>query len=300
MTDLVAAARPGSPRPGPRHPGRAAGGARRAPRPQPTSPTASPDGSPFGTAGLRGPLRAGPNGMNLAVVRAAAAGLVAWLAARNATGPLVIGFDARRGSRRFAEETARVATGAGRRGAPAAEPLPTPVLAYLIRVTGACAGVVVTASHNPPQDNGYKVYLADGAQLVPPADAEIEAAIAPGGSTVDGPVGRRPDPDPGRVAVKSYVDGAVRVIDPDGARDLVVAYTPLHGVGRAVFTMAFTEAGFAAPIVVPEQAEPDPAFPTVSFPNPEEPGAMDLVLAVAKAPGRISRSPTTPTPTGAR
>jgi phosphomannomutase len=239
----------------------------------------------FGTAGLRGPLRAGPNGMNLAVVRAAAAGLVTWLAARNATGPLVIGFDARRGSRRFAEETARVTTGAGRAALLLPEPLPTPVLAYLIRVTGAAAGVVVTASHNPPQDNGYKVYLADGAQLVPPADAEIEAAIRHVGPLSTVPLGDGPTRILDASAVKSYVDGAVRVVDPDGARDLVVAYTPLHGVGRAVFTMALTEAGFAAPIVVPEQAEPDPAFPTVAFPNPEEPGAMDLVLALAEASG---------------
>jgi phosphomannomutase len=237
----------------------------------------------FGTAGLRGPLRAGPNGMNLAVVRAAAKGLVDWLAANDATGPLVVGFDARHGSRRFAEETARVATGAGREALLLPEPLPTPVLAHLVRAAGAAAGVMVTASHNPPQDNGYKVYLADGAQLVPPADAEIEAAIRAVGPLATVPLGDGPTRILDESAVKSYVDGAVKVVDPDGFRDLVVAYTPLHGVGRKVFTAALAEAGFAAPIVVPEQAEPDPDFPTVTFPNPEEPGAMDLVLAVAKA-----------------
>src|SRR5258706_10297274 len=235
----------------------------------------------FGTAGLRGPLRAGPNGMNLAVVRRAAAGLVTWLAAKGADGPIVVGFDARRGSRRFAEETARVATGAGRPALLLPAPLPTPVLAYLVRAKGAAAGVMVTASHNPPQDNGYKVYLGDGAQLVPPADEEIESAIRAVERLSEVPLGPGPTEVLDASAVKSYVDSAVRVIERDGARDLVVAYTPLHGVGRAVFTAALTGAGFAAPLAVAEQAEPDPDFPTVALPNPDEPGAMDLLLALA-------------------
>jgi len=237
----------------------------------------------FGTAGLRGPLRAGPNGMNLAVVRQAAAGLVAWLAAKGAEGPLVIGFDARRGSRRFAEETARVATGAGRAALLLPEPLPTPVLAHLVRAAGAAGGVVVTASHNPPEDNGYKIYLDDGAQLVPPADGEIESAIRAVGPLSDVPLGPGPTEVLDAGAVKSYVDKAIGVVERDSARDLVVAYTPLHGVGRDVFRAALTAAGFAEPLVVAEQAEPDPAFPTVTFPNPEEPGAMDRLIALATA-----------------
>ncbi|MEV4198168.1 phospho-sugar mutase [Micromonospora globbae] len=246
----------------------------------------------FGTAGLRGPLRAGPNGMNLAVVTQAAAGLVAWLAAQGGTGPLVIGYDARRGSREFAARTAQVATGAGRPALLLPRPLPTPVLAYAVRHLDAVAGVMVTASHNPPQDNGYKVYLGAqlggalgaGAQIVPPADAGIEAAIRAVGPLADVPLG-----PPGQVLgddlVASYVERAAAVAAPDVSRDLSVAYTPLHGVGAAVLTAAFARAGFPVPGVVPDQAEPDPAFPTVSFPNPEEPGAVDRLVALADATG---------------
>ncbi|MEG3634710.1 phospho-sugar mutase [Micromonospora palythoicola] len=243
----------------------------------------------FGTAGLRGPLRAGPNGMNLAVVTQAAAGLVAWLADQGGTGPLVIGYDARRGSREFAERTAQVATGAGRPALLLPRPLPTPVLAYAVRHLSAVAGVMVTASHNPPQDNGYKVYLGAelggelgaGAQIVPPADAGIEAAIR-----AVGPLGQVPLGPAGQVLgddlVAAYVARAVGVVTPGGPRELTVAYTPLHGVGAAVLTAAFAAAGFPTPGVVPDQAEPDPDFPTVSFPNPEEPGAVDRLVALAE------------------
>ncbi|MEU7870246.1 phospho-sugar mutase [Dactylosporangium sp. NPDC049140] len=248
----------------------------------------------FGTAGLRGPLRAGPNGMNLAVVRGAAAGLVRWLAAQSPAPsggphapderPLVIGYDARHGSHAFAVETARVATGAGRRALLMPRPLPTPVLAFAVRHHGAAAGVMVTASHNPPQDNGYKVYLADGAQLVPPADAGIEHAIRAVGPLADVPLG-----PPGEVLderiVREYVDAALGVIDPEVPRDLAVAYTPMHGVGREVFAATLAAAGYPEPFVVAEQAEPDPEFPTVAFPNPEEPGATDLLLALAAREG---------------
>ncbi|SCL18856.1 phosphomannomutase [Micromonospora rhizosphaerae] len=246
----------------------------------------------FGTAGLRGPLRAGPNGMNLAVVTQAAAGLVNWLADQGATGPLVIGYDARYGSRAFAERTAQVATGAGRPALLLPRPLPTPVLAYAVRHLGAVAGVMVTASHNPPQDNGYKVYLGAqlggelgaGAQIVPPADAGIEAAIRSVGPLTQVPLGPAGEVL-GDDLVASYVERAAAVIAPDGPRDLKVAYTPLHGVGASVLTAAFARAGLAIPGMVPEQAEPDPAFPTVNFPNPEEPGAVDKLVALADSTG---------------
>jgi phosphomannomutase len=246
----------------------------------------------FGTAGLRGPVRAGPNGMNRAVVRAAAAGLAGWLAAHDDAGPVLIGYDARNGSTAFAEETARVITGAGRAALLLPRPLPTPVLAYAVRRLGAAAGVMVTASHNPPRDNGYKVYLGArlggslgaGAQIVPPVDAQIEAAIRAVGPLRDVPLG-----DAGTVldddVVHAYVRDAAGVVDPDGPHDLAIAYTPLHGVGATVTLAAFEAAGFAAPSVVAIQAEPDPAFPTVSFPNPEEPGAMDRVIALAQEVG---------------
>jgi phosphomannomutase len=160
-----------------------------------------------------------------------------------------------------------------------------------VRHLDAVAGVMVTASHNPPQDNGYKVYLGAqlggpagaGAQIVPPADAGIEAAIQAVSSIAEVPLG-----EPGTVLdeaiVQGYVDSAAAVITA-GPRDLKVAYTPLHGVGGQVLVATFTAAGFAAPAVVAEQAEPDPAFPTVAFPNPEEPGAMDLMLALAARVG---------------
>ncbi len=241
----------------------------------------------FGTAGLRGPLRAGPNGMNRAVVRAAAAGLVRWLAGQGADGPLVIGYDARHRSADFAAETARVATGAGRRALLLPGPLPTPVLAYAVRALDAAAGVMVTASHNPPRDNGYKVYLGAqlggplgaGAQIVSPADTGIEAEIRSVGPLSSVPLG--PDGDIlDDTVLDDYLAGAVRVVRPDGPRQLAVAYTPLHGVGGRVLAEAFRLAGFAAPAAVAEQAEPDPDFPTVAFPNPEEPGAIDLAVAL--------------------
>jgi phosphomannomutase len=242
----------------------------------------------FGTAGLRGEMGAGPNRMNRAVVIRATAGLAAYLASTGQAGePVVVARDARRHSDRFARDVAGVLAAAGFPVHLADRPLPTPVLAFGVRHLSACAGIAVTASHNPPADNGYKVYLGDGAQIVPPADADISVAIDAVGPLASVP--RAEDGDPriagaGDALIEAYVAGALATAAPAGPeRDLRVVYTPLHGVGRDVVVEVLTRAGFPAPAVVPEQAEPDPAFPTVTFPNPEEPGALDLALALARA-----------------
>ncbi|HEV2634317.1 MAG TPA: phospho-sugar mutase [Actinocrinis sp.] len=236
----------------------------------------------FGTAGLRGRLGAGPNRMNRVVVTRAAAGLAAYLVERGHAGqPVVVGFDARTNSDVFARDTAEVMTGAGLRALVLPRPLPTPVLAFAIRHLGACAGVMVTASHNPPQDNGYKVYLGDGSQITPPADAEIAAQIALVGALADVPRGEGYETlDDSTLA--AYLDRVAAVVAADAPRDLRVVSTALHGVGGAVLASAFGLAGFATPIAVPEQQEPDPTFHTVAFPNPEEPGAIDLALELAR------------------
>ncbi len=244
----------------------------------------------FGTAGLRGPLRAGPAGMNAAVVTRAAAGLGAWLtAAGHGGGGVVVGFDARRRSDEFAHVTAAVLAAAGFAVQVLPRPLPTPVLSSAVRSLGCVAGVMVTASHNPPQDNGYKVYLADGAQLVPPADREIEAAIA-----AVGPAREVPLSDEwvtlGDDVEAGYVEAVVRALDPSQVPAIVrqgvtVAYTALHGVGAATTRAVFAAAGFGPLVSVPEQDAPDPAFPTVAFPNPEEPGAVDLLQDLSSRVG---------------
>jgi phosphomannomutase len=237
----------------------------------------------FGTAGLRGELGAGPMRMNRAVVIRAAAGLAGYLNAQDGAGGLVVvGYDARHKSYDFARDTAAVMAGAGLRAALLPRPLPTPVLAFAIRQLGAAAGVMVTASHNPPRDNGYKVYLGDGAQIVPPSDAEIAARIAAVGPLADVALADEGSWEVlGEEVVEAYLTRMDSVLAADGPREVSVVYTPLHGVGREVLCAAFTRAGFPAPVVVPEQAEPDPDFPTVAFPNPEEPGAMDLAFATA-------------------
>ncbi|GGK56425.1 phosphomannomutase [Planomonospora parontospora subsp. parontospora] len=237
----------------------------------------------FGTAGLRGELGAGPNRMNRVTVMRAAAGLAAVL---DPDRHVVIGYDARHNSDVFARDTAAVLTGAGLRASLLPAPLPTPVLAFAVRHLGADAGVTVTASHNPPRDNGYKVYWGDGSQIVPPVDAGISAAIDAVGPVSALPLGSPDDPgwtDLGEEIVAAYLD-AVTLLPLGDARELKVVYTPLHGVGGVTLTSAFLAAGFASPVTVEAQADPDPDFPTVAFPNPEEPGAMDLALELA---GRI-------------
>ncbi|MGR8008679.1 phospho-sugar mutase [Streptomyces hypolithicus] len=238
----------------------------------------------FGTAGLRGELGAGPMRMNRAVVIRAAAGLAAYLRAKGETdGLVVIGYDARHKSADFARDTAAVMTGAGLRAALLPRPLPTPVLAFAIRHLGAVAGVEVTASHNPPRDNGYKVYLGDGSQIVPPADAEIAAAIDAVTS-----LDAVPRPEDGwftldEEVLEAYLARTDKVLSPGSPRTARVVYTAMHGVGKDVLTAAWARAGFPEPVLVAEQAEPDPDFPTVAFPNPEEPGAMDLAFATARS-----------------
>ncbi|MFE6526044.1 phospho-sugar mutase [Streptomyces sp. NPDC057794] len=237
----------------------------------------------FGTAGLRGELGAGPMRMNRTVVIRAAAGLAAYLRKQGHDGGLVvIGYDARYKSRDFALDTAAVMTGAGLRAAILPRPLPTPVLAFAIRHLGAVAGVEVTASHNPPRDNGYKVYLGDGSQIVPPADAEIAAEIAavPSLTTVSRPTEGWDTLDDS--VLDAYLARTDAVLAEGSPRTARTVYTAMHGVGKDVLLAAFARAGFPEPDLVAEQAEPDPDFPTVAFPNPEEPGAMDLAFARAR------------------
>ena len=239
----------------------------------------------FGTAGLRGEMGAGPNRMNRAVVIRATAGLAAYLAATGSAGqPVVVGYDARHRSDRFAADAAAVLAAAGFPVHLADRPLPTPVVAFGVTHLGCCAGIQVTASHNPARDNGYKVYLGDGAQIVPPADTAISARIDAVGPLDSVPRAAADDPRivaAGDALVDAYVAGALAQATAPEARDLRLVYTPLHGVGHDVLTRVLVGAGFAAPATVAAQAEPDPDFPTVAFPNPEEPGALDLALALA-------------------
>ncbi|MFC7382520.1 phospho-sugar mutase [Sphaerisporangium rhizosphaerae] len=235
----------------------------------------------FGTAGLRGELGAGPNRMNRVTVMRAAAGLAARL---GPGGHVVIGYDARHNSDVFARDSAAVLNGAGLRVSLMGHHWPTPVLAFAVRHLGADAGVMVTASHNPPRDNGYKVYWGDGAQIVPPLDVEISAAI-----DAVGPVDRLPLGQEWRTLseadiVEPYL-AAITALPIGDDRDLRTVYTPMHGVGGELLLQAFAVAGFEPPAVVEAQFAPDPDFPTVAFPNPEEPGAMDLALRLAEKAG---------------
>ena len=236
----------------------------------------------FGTAGLRGRLGPGSNRMNRVVVARAAAGLAAYLVERGGTS-IVIGYDARRNSDVFAHDTAQIMAAAGISAMVLPHPLPTPVTAFAIHYLGTSAAVMVTASHNPPDDNGYKVYLGDGSQIVPPADADISACIARVGAVADIP---RSDDyvtlDNG--VLDAYIAQADALLPP-GPRDITSVYTAMHGVGGEVFVRAARGAGFPEPRPVAAQFAPDGRFPTVSFPNPEEPGAMDLALADARAFG---------------
>ncbi|MDJ1112907.1 phospho-sugar mutase [Microbacterium dauci] len=247
----------------------------------------------FGTAGLRGALGAGSNRMNRVLVGQAAAGFAAYLREREpgATPTVVIGYDGRRNSDVFARDSAEIFAGAGLRAILLPRLLPTPVLAFAVRHLGASAGVMVTASHNPPDDNGYKVYLGgadEGAQIVSPADAEIAAHIDAVAARAD--LAAVPRSDAYEIAdesvVEAYVAATVLVAPaPAGAAGMRWAYTAMHGVGHETLQRILETAGYPLPTVVAAQIEPDGAFPTVAFPNPEEPGAMDLAYETASASG---------------
>jgi len=239
----------------------------------------------FGTAGLRGPLGPGPSRMNRAVVTKTAAGIATYMK-RHGLNSVVIGRDARYGSEDFTRDTAEIMMGAGFTTYVLPRPLPTPVLAYAVRNLRCDVGIMVTASHNPPQDNGYKVYLGgivngvayNGSQIISPTDAEISRDIsevpplptltrAAGWNVLD------------ESSVDSYVTATSRLATKPGS--LKVVYSAMHGVGTETLRKVFIAAGFPEPILVAEQAEPNPDFPTVAFPNPEEPGAIDLSLKKA-------------------
>lgn len=233
----------------------------------------------FGTAGLRGALGAGSNRMNRVIVAQAAAGLAAYLLDHEESPSVVVGYDARTNSDVFAADTAEIMTGLGVRAHLLPTHLPTPVLAFAIRHLGVSSGVMVTASHNPPNDNGYKVYLADSSQIVPPADTDISDQIDRVGRVDELP--RSQDYVRLGGEVEDAYIAAAGALALDGPRDISCVYTPLHGVGRDTFVRVVEAAGYPRLHVVTEQGDPDPAFPTVAFPNPEEPGAMDLALKKA-------------------
>ena len=274
----------------------------------------------FGTAGLRGPLGAGPARMNRAVVRRTTAGLARFLlqtrdgggsgkgwrdggenrggggrdggegrdggrAGEDGAAGVVIGHDARHGSAVFAGDAAKVVAAGGLRAMHFRHALPTPITAFAVRHLGAAAGVMITASHNPAPDNGYKVYLSDGAQLAPPYDEAIAAAASSSPVPGDAELAAAPDRLLSEVdeaeVLSAYRRAIVALVGTSGPRRLRIVYTPVHGVGGAVLPGLLEEAGFDPPALVPAQAEPDPDFPTAPFPNPEEPGVLDLARAEA-------------------
>lgn len=241
----------------------------------------------FGTAGLRAALGPGPGRMNRVVVSQAAAGFAAWLkAAGHEGGRVLIGYDARYNSDVFARDTAEIMAAAGFEAWLTDQSTPTPVVAFGIKEFGCVAAVVVTASHNPPADNGYKVYLGDGSQIVPPTDAEIAARIAEVAARPFAEIARSEDYTViGDELVTAYVERAASLVPTDAPRDLRWVYTAMHGVGARVVDRVVEAAGLPAGIAVAQQVDPDPAFPTVAFPNPEEPGAIDLAIALAEEQG---------------
>ena len=241
----------------------------------------------FGTAGLRGALGAGPNRMNRVTVLQAASGLAQYLVQQGfVSRKVVIGFDSRYNSDVFAEDTKRVMSGAGLDPIVFSHVVPTPVLAFAIRYLSACAGIMVTASHNPPQDNGYKVYLGDGRQIVSPVDEQISKLIATV-SDVRNVSQDSAGTQVGEDVFNTYVLLTSQLIAAGPTTEVqrkavTSVYTAMHGVGWKTLQSVLAASGFAEPIAAPEQRDPDPAFPSVTFPNPEEKGALDIAIALAK------------------
>jgi phosphomannomutase len=239
----------------------------------------------FGTAGLRGPVGPGPSCMNRAVVGRTAAGIAAFMK-KNGLRSVVIGRDARHGSESFTKESAEIFSGAGLEVSILPRPLPTPVLAFAVNHLQADCGVMITASHNPREDNGYKVYLGGrvrgidfrGSQIISPVDQEISSEIA-------ALSGELPRGASWTVLDDAVLDAYVAHTAKLGSNTTPISavYTAMHGVGTETVTKVFAAAGFADLVLVKEQAEPNPDFPTVNFPNPEEPGAIDLAIAKAKS-----------------
>ena len=241
----------------------------------------------FGTAGLRGELGAGPNRMNRVLVAQAAAGIAEYLNANFESPSAVIGYDARSNSRIFAEDSAQILAAAGIRVSLAAQFLPTPVLAFAVKQRGYSAGIMVTASHNPPRDNGYKVYLGGsngGGQIISPIDSEISALIEKVAATKTFDQLSKSDSYSlvGEELIDEYVSVATQATGKHSGRQNKIVYSAIHGVGWQTAQKLFAASGIDAPIVVQSQIEPDGDFPTVAFPNPEEPGAMDESYRVAE------------------
>lgn len=240
----------------------------------------------FGTAGIRGRVGPGPGQMNRAMVIRTTAGLAAHLGDTDGA-PVVVAFDARPSSARFAQDTAGVLLAAGIPVVFFPTPTPTPLAAYTAKVLGAAGAVVVTASHNPPQDNGYKVYGANAAQIIPPVDSEIAARIAE-----TGPADGIPKVDPPWESalfslappdiLERYQSDVEEVRPGPVGSDLKIVYTPVHGCGGETVAALLAQAGHTGLIPVEQQFEPDGTFPTVSFPNPEEPGVLDLAFDAAR------------------
>ncbi|HTT58779.1 MAG TPA: hypothetical protein VMF33_01920, partial [Acidimicrobiales bacterium] len=252
----------------------------------------------FGTAGLRGPMQPGPGGMNRANVRFATLGVLGWMkeTGRDPSKGVVVGRDGRRNSEAFNDEVVRVLLGAGVRVLEMPAALPTPLVAYCVKALGAAAGIMVTASHNPPNDNGYKLYASDGAQIIPPDDEIVEHQMRLAITTALGDpharellsnsLGERSSPLHAYVADSVLADYRVHLVDRFGVprgEELAITYTPLHGVGGAPMTQLFAEAGYVNVTAVARQFEPDGSFPTLPFPNPEEPGALDLSVETARS-----------------